>query len=99
MEPDRLKPGLQTSKGPGVGGIRKRYRLKPGLQTSELGAIPIFAIIANGIIPPDTLRFHASHLSQVFPRAAPRPIGPKLHVSVMHGIVVHVIDRRPEMAL
>ncbi len=88
--------------------LRTSDRLKAGLRAtglraggapcdSQSGRIPFRAVPLKGIFAPDALSFVAPHRFQIPMGAAPGPFGPKLHISVVNGIIMDVIRRRPEM--
>jgi hypothetical protein len=58
---------------------------------------PVFAMLANGISPPDFLCLLASTLFDKTSAAGKRPILPLLNITVGHRIVMNVIQCRPEM--
>jgi len=61
--------------------------------------IPLLAVIANGILPPNPFSFFAAHLVKIFRCAAPSPLGPQPHVAMMCGVVMNIVNGREEVAL
>jgi hypothetical protein len=57
------------------------------------GVIPLLAVVADRIFSPHALGFRTAPLREVFRRTAPSPLCPKPHVTMMHRIVVNIIDR------
>ena len=64
-----------------------------------MGIIPPGAVVEEGMAVPEARGFGVADRVEVIACAAPRPIGPALGVAVMHGIVVHIVQRRPKMGL
>ena len=60
--------------------------------------IPLLAVVADRIFSPHALGFRTAHLREIFRRTAPSPLCPKPHVTMMHRIVVNIIDSSEEVS-
>ena len=73
------------------------FPLKGWLPCLHIGGVPFAAVAANRIVLPNALRFRTAPLFQIVRRAAPRPFCPESHITMMHRVVVNVVDRGKEM--
>ena len=92
----------QAVEQPGACGLASALPAEAGTPYSAysaFGRIPFLAVLQKGKFPPDAVGFLAACRFQVTVGAAPGPFCPKLHVTVMNGVVVDVIHRRPKMPL
>jgi hypothetical protein len=65
---------------------------------SRVGRIPLGPKIVKRISSPDSFRLFPPNTIKKVMRAAPRPFGPTLHISMMNWIVVDIVHRSPKMS-
>lgn len=61
--------------------------------------MPILTVVQNGILPPNLRSGLVAHTFNELSRTGPRPILPFLYVTMLHRIVMNVINASLKMAV